>query len=92
MAGVTKEDLMVLVDQKKKNPVEETKGKLPIFEGSESKDKDACLNLEAWIGILESLTVGEVWDDSGRINLVVERLWGGTAPDLEDLEGRKYKG
>lgn len=45
MAGVMKEDLMVLVDQKK-NPVEETKGELPIFEGSDSREKDTCLHLE----------------------------------------------
>lgn len=65
---------MVLVDQKKKNPSEETKGKLSIFEGRDSTDKEACLNLEKGISILESLTVGEAWDDSGRINLAVERL------------------
>lgn len=42
MAGVvSRDDLRILVDQRKKNPINDIKNKLPFIEGCDTVDKGA---------------------------------------------------
>lgn len=75
-AGITSEELRILVDQKKKNPIEDVKYKLSYFEGRDSLSTDACPSFDKWVNVLESITDGDVWDNEGRIKLAGERLRG----------------
>ncbi|ROT77150.1 hypothetical protein C7M84_004231 [Penaeus vannamei] len=74
--GVSRDDFMILVVQRKKNLINDVKTKLPSFEVCDTIDKEASQNLEWWLSMVEDLTTGEQWDDLGRINLALERLRG----------------